>query len=85
MTLAGFTAVSVNDRWLPAFIDSTAGVIHKACICGIRTGIRWLIVLQLAKMESLAVYFDTDAKSLAGLTYQEFVEKFTELVSIHQA
>ncbi|TCD71537.1 hypothetical protein EIP91_008918 [Steccherinum ochraceum] len=30
ITLAGFTAVSVNDRWLPAFIDSTAGIIHKA-------------------------------------------------------
>ena len=28
-TLAGFTAVSVNDQWLPAFIDSTAGIIHK--------------------------------------------------------
>ncbi|EKM61051.1 uncharacterized protein PHACADRAFT_156217 [Phanerochaete carnosa HHB-10118-sp] len=64
VTLAGFTVVSVNDRWLPAFIDSTAGIIHK-----------------LAKMESLAVYFDTDAASLAGLSYQEFVKKFTELIN----
>jgi vacuolar protein sorting-associated protein 13A/C len=38
------------------------------------------MVLQLAKMESLAVYFDTDATSLAGLSYEEFVEKFRELV-----
>ena len=31
ITLAGFTATSVNDQWLPAFIDSTASVIHKVC------------------------------------------------------
>ncbi|KAI0073133.1 vacuolar protein sorting-associated protein 13 [Panus rudis PR-1116 ss-1] len=65
VTLAGFTAVSTNGDWQPAFIDSTAGVIHK-----------------LAKLQSLAVYFDTDAKSLAGLPHHEFVEKFTKLVSL---
>ncbi|KAI0094888.1 vacuolar protein sorting-associated protein 13 [Irpex rosettiformis] len=64
ITLAGFTAASVNDQWLPAFIDSTASVIHK-----------------LAQLESLAVYFDTDATSLAGLSHQEFIEKFTELIA----
>ena len=37
-------------------------------------------VRQLARLESLAVYFDTDCQSLAGLPYKEFVEKFTELV-----
>ncbi|KAH9898385.1 vacuolar protein sorting-associated protein 13 [Cubamyces lactineus] len=63
-TLAGFTAVSVNERWQPAFIDSKAGAVHK-----------------LARLESLAVYFDTDCQSLAGLSYQEFVEKFTALIS----
>lgn len=35
---------------------------------------------QLANLESLAVYFDTDAHSLAGLPHDEFIEKFTELV-----
>ena len=35
---------------------------------------------QLARLESLAVYFDTDCQSLAGLSYREFVEKFTALV-----
>ncbi|CAK5280530.1 unnamed protein product [Mycena citricolor] len=30
VTLAGFTAVSVNDHWQAAFIESTAGAIHKA-------------------------------------------------------
>ncbi|KAM5536198.1 hypothetical protein V8D89_010097 [Ganoderma adspersum] len=64
VTLAGFTAVSVNELWQPAFIDSKAGAVHK-----------------LARLESLAVYFDTDCQSLAGLSYREFVEKFTALIS----
>ena len=38
--------------------------------------------LQLAQLESLAVYFDTDSTSLAGLSYRDFVEKFTELVRV---
>ncbi|RDX55846.1 vacuolar protein sorting-associated protein 13 [Lentinus brumalis] len=63
-TLAGFTAVSVNEQWQPAFIDSKAGSVHK-----------------LARLESLAVYFDTDCESLAGLSYREFVDKFTALIS----
>jgi vacuolar protein sorting-associated protein 13A/C len=29
LTLAAFTVVSVNDQWQPAFIESTAGSIHK--------------------------------------------------------
>lgn len=40
------------------------------------------MLYQLAKLESLAVYFDTDAMSLAGLSHQEFIEKFTQLVSV---
>ncbi|TBU65089.1 vacuolar protein sorting-associated protein 13 [Dichomitus squalens] len=64
LTLAGFTAVSVNENWQPAFIDSKAGAVHK-----------------LARLESLAVYFDTDCQSLAGLSYREFVENFTALIS----
>ncbi|KAJ3551176.1 hypothetical protein NM688_g4862 [Phlebia brevispora] len=68
ITLSSFTAVSVNDQWLPAFIDSTAGEIHK-------------VFHTLANLESLAVYFDTDARSLAGLSHEEFIEKFTELIS----
>ncbi|KAF7310912.1 hypothetical protein HMN09_00634500 [Mycena chlorophos] len=64
ITLAGFTAVSVDGRWQPAFIESTAGAIHK-----------------LAKLESLAVYFDTDASSLAGLPPAESFKKFSALIS----
>ncbi|KAG6813789.1 hypothetical protein H0H92_007201 [Tricholoma furcatifolium] len=29
VTLSGFTAVSVDQNWQPAFIESTAGAIHK--------------------------------------------------------
>jgi vacuolar protein sorting-associated protein 13A/C len=32
ITLAGFTAVSVDEQWKPAFIESTAGAIHKVSI-----------------------------------------------------
>ncbi|KAI0047829.1 hypothetical protein FA95DRAFT_1589004 [Auriscalpium vulgare] len=64
VTLAGFSAFSVNEEWLPAFIESTAGRIHK-----------------LAKLESLAVYFDTDARSMAGLPYEKAVERFTAMIA----
>jgi Vacuolar sorting-associated protein 13, N-terminal len=36
ITLAGFTAVSVNDKWEPAFIDSSAGAIHKVGLLAFR-------------------------------------------------
>ncbi|KAI0068196.1 hypothetical protein BV25DRAFT_1793389 [Artomyces pyxidatus] len=64
LTLAGFSAISVNDDWIPTFIESTAGTIHK-----------------LAKLQSLAVYFDTDAKSMAGLPYETAVEQFTAMIA----
>lgn len=38
--------------------------------------------LQLSKLESLAIYFDTDAESMAGLTHADFIKKFTEQVRI---
>ncbi|KAJ3842350.1 vacuolar protein sorting-associated protein 13 [Lentinula raphanica] len=64
VTLAGFTAVSVNEDWQPAFIESSAGAIHK-----------------LAKLESLALYFDTDSPSMAGLPLQEAIEKFNKMIA----
>ncbi|KAG2072635.1 DUF1162-domain-containing protein [Suillus decipiens] len=64
ITLAGFTAVSVNEEWQPAFIESTAGAIHK-----------------LARLESLAVYFDTDSQSMAGLPLSAAKEKFSAMIS----
>lgn len=64
LTLAEFTAVSVNDKWQPAFIESTAGAIHK-----------------LGKLQSLAIYFNTDSSSMADLPYSEFVEKFHQMIT----
>ncbi|KIM85199.1 hypothetical protein PILCRDRAFT_817197 [Piloderma croceum F 1598] len=64
ITLAGFTAVSVNDKWEPAFIDSSAGAIHK-----------------LGNLQSLAVYFNTDSPSMAGLPVAEAITKFSDLIA----
>ncbi|KAJ7038206.1 vacuolar protein sorting-associated protein 13 [Mycena alexandri] len=64
VTLAGFTAVSVNDKWQAAFIESTAGAIHK-----------------LANLQSLAVYFDTDSASMAGLSPADAIKQFSALIS----
>ncbi|EIW86715.1 vacuolar protein sorting-associated protein 13 [Coniophora puteana RWD-64-598 SS2] len=64
VTLASFTAVSVNEKWQPAFIESSAGAIHK-----------------LANLESLAVYFDTDSESMAGLPRSQSLEVFSALIS----
>ena len=36
---------------------------------------------QLAKLDNLAVYFDTDAQSLAGLSYEAAVDRFSSMVS----
>ncbi|KAF9241379.1 vacuolar protein sorting-associated protein 13 [Melanogaster broomeanus] len=65
ITLAGFTAQSVNGKWEPAFIESTAGAINK-----------------LANLQSLAVYFDTDSPSMAGLPLQEAKEQFMNMISL---
>ena len=36
---------------------------------------------QLAKLDNLAVYFDTDAQSLAGLSYEAAVDRFSSMVA----
>ncbi|KZT65144.1 vacuolar protein sorting-associated protein 13 [Daedalea quercina L-15889] len=36
---------------------------------------------KLSKLESLAMYFDTDAESMAGLSHADFIKKFTEQIS----
>lgn len=64
LTLAGFTAVSTNDNWEAAFIESTAGAIHK-----------------LAQLQSLAIYFDTDTKSIAGLPLEESTRTFSKMIA----
>jgi hypothetical protein len=39
------------------------------------------MVFQLSKLESLALYFDTDSGSMAGLPPNEALEKFTAMVN----
>ncbi|KAG6900136.1 hypothetical protein C0993_002481 [Termitomyces sp. T159_Od127] len=64
VTLSGFTAVSVNGAWNPAFIESTAGAIHK-----------------LANLQSLALYFDTDSRSVAELSSVDFQKRICNMIS----
>ncbi|KAF8591826.1 vacuolar protein sorting-associated protein 13 [Ramaria rubella] len=64
VTLVGFSAKSVDENWIPTFIQSTAHSIHK-----------------LARLESLALYFDTDSASMTGLPVEQAIEKFTSLIS----
>jgi vacuolar protein sorting-associated protein 13A/C len=37
-------------------------------------------IRKLAKLESLAVYFNTDSESMAGLPHDKSVKKFNSLV-----
>jgi vacuolar protein sorting-associated protein 13A/C len=79
ITLSSFSAVSVDENWKPAFIEGSSKIVHK---------VSWLIdsssplsmPLQLAKLESLAAYFDTDAESMAGLSYETAMGRFSSMV-----
>ena len=78
-TLSSFSAVSVDENWKPAFIEGSSKTVHKVswladCLS------RPLTPLQLAKLESLAAYFDTDAQSMAGLSYETAMERFSSMV-----
>ncbi|KAG6851060.1 hypothetical protein H0H93_002952 [Arthromyces matolae] len=68
VTLSEFNAVSVNQHWEPAFIESTAGAIHK-----------------LANLQSLALYFDTNSRSLAQTSPDDFKKDFFEMISHSEA
>ncbi|ORY90221.1 hypothetical protein BCR35DRAFT_261800 [Leucosporidium creatinivorum] len=55
---------------------STDASWNPAFITNSATGVH-----KLAKLESLAVYFDTDSESLAGYPIDEAIVKFTELIA----
>jgi Vacuolar protein sorting-associated protein len=82
ITLAGFTAVSVNENWQAAFIESTAGAIHKVLYAVLSYHLLLIIGAQLANLQSLAVYFDTDSPSMAGLLPVDAIKKFSAMVKI---
>lgn len=78
-TLSSFSAVSVDENWNSAFIEGSSKTVHKVswftdCSSPLSTP------LQLAKLESLAAYFDTDAQSMAGLSYETAMERFSSMV-----
>lgn len=64
ITLSSFSAVSVDENWVPAFIEGSSKTVHK-----------------LAKLEYLAGYFDTDAQSMSGQSYETAVEQFTSMIA----
>ncbi|KAI9512588.1 hypothetical protein F5148DRAFT_973480 [Russula earlei] len=64
VTLSSFLAISVDENWVPAFIEGSSKTVHK-----------------LAKLEFLAVYFDTDAQSMAGLSYETAMDRFSSMIA----
>ncbi|KAL5518944.1 VPS13 [Sanghuangporus vaninii] len=64
ITLASLSAVSVDENWMPKYLDASEQSIHK-----------------LLSLDSLAVYFNTDSQSIAGLPYEESKKLFRELIS----
>lgn len=80
VTLSSFSAVSVDENWKPAFIEGSSKTVHKVS-CAYYSFVASLNATQLAKLESLAGYFDTDARSMAGLSYETAMERFSSMVS----
>lgn len=66
---AGFSLAEIS-------LVSTDENWQEAFVSGRKTGAH-----KLAKLDSLAVYFDTDSKSLTGLSSEEFTKSFTELIA----
>jgi len=79
VTLSNFSAVSVDENWKPAFIEGSSKTVHKVSWLSNRPS-HFLMPLQLAKLESLAAYFDTDTQSMAGLSYETAMERFSSMV-----
>jgi vacuolar protein sorting-associated protein 13A/C len=80
VTLSSFSAVSVNENWVPAFIEGSSETVHKVSQV-INPLSLHLTRSQLAKLEYLAGYFDTDAQSMAGLPYDTAVDRFSSMVA----
>jgi vacuolar protein sorting-associated protein 13A/C len=79
VTLSSFSAVSVDENWVPAFIEGSSKTVHKVSLL-IKLSLPLLTFPQLAKLEYLAGYFDTDAQSMTGLSYETAVERFSSMV-----
>lgn len=79
VTLSSFSAVSVNENWVPAFIEGGSKIVHKVSRV-INPSSLLSTLSQLAKLEYLAAYFDTDAQSMAGLSYETAMDRFSSMV-----
>jgi vacuolar protein sorting-associated protein 13A/C len=72
ITLAELSAVSVDGNWQPAFIESTAGAIRKVRFQKFASSLP--DEFQLAKLQSLAIYFDTDSSPVSGLSREDVIK-----------
>ena len=84
LTLAEFSAVSTDSEWNPTFIQNSSEGIHKVRGNEPRHSdvpLTCNLLYQLARLESLAAYWDTDAESLAGYSLSEAQEKFKALIA----
>jgi vacuolar protein sorting-associated protein 13A/C len=79
VTLSSFSAVSVDENWVPAFIEGSSTIVHKVILLA-NPSSPFSTPPQLAKLEYLAGYFDSDAQSMAGLSYETAVERFSSMV-----
>jgi vacuolar protein sorting-associated protein 13A/C len=71
--------VSVDGNWKPAFIESTAGTIRKVRF---QKNASFLPdEFQLAKLQSLAIYFDTDCSPVSGLSREDIIKSSLASVS----
>jgi hypothetical protein len=64
---------------VPAFIEGSSKTVHKVRSL-VNPSLPLLTLPQLAKLEYLAGYFDTDAQSMAGLSYETAVQQFSSMV-----
>jgi vacuolar protein sorting-associated protein 13A/C len=79
VTLSSFSAVSVDENWVPAFIEGSSKTVHKVSLLANHPS-PLPMPPQLAKLEYLAGYFDTDAQSMTGLSHDTALERFSSMV-----
>ncbi|KAI9014452.1 hypothetical protein CLU79DRAFT_890124 [Phycomyces nitens] len=65
ITLKELSAVSTDGEFKPTFISEMTNTIHKA---------------SMATLQSLSVYWNTDSPSLSGLSQEDALKTFTELI-----
>ncbi|KAI8968041.1 hypothetical protein BDF20DRAFT_917267 [Mycotypha africana] len=81
ITLKELSALSTDESWTPKFINESVNIIHKVdATLQYHIPILLLIEVQLATLESLSVYWNTNADSLSGMQPDEAARIFTEMI-----